>query len=183
MNTTTREDPLPKIALVCKVEGCGQKHMALGFCNLHYLRVKKHGNAGVPGRLRAPIGSGWSDENGYKYHQENGDRGFEHSNIAEQAIGKPLPRRAVIHHVDENPNNNNPSNLVICPSQAYHMLLHQRQRALRATGHADWRKCPFCKQYDDPQLMTWDGNGYRHRKCHAAYQLQRRKFQEGKTAK
>ena len=31
-------------------------------------------------------------------------------------------------HLDGNPRNNAPSNLVICQDKAYHMLLHARQR-------------------------------------------------------
>ena len=167
---------------VCKVEGCGRKHMASGFCNLHYLRVKKRGEHGAAERLRAPPGSGWSDALGYKYRENNGERKFEHTAIAERVLGRAFPAGAVMHHVDENPSNNDPTNLVLCPSQAYHMLLHQRQRAINASGHADWRKCPFCKQYSDPNLMSQNGGGgYRHPKCHAAYQLQRRKTRQEKT--
>jgi HNH endonuclease len=52
-----------------------------------------------------------------------------HVLVAEKALGKPLPKGAIVHHVDGNTLNNAPSNLVICQDQAYHCLLHKRQRA------------------------------------------------------
>jgi hypothetical protein len=71
----------------------------------------------------------------------------EYAVLAEKALGKPLPKGAEVHHHSE-------TELVICPDRAYHKLLHQRQRALRACGNANWKKCRFCKQYDDPKKMA-----------------------------
>lgn len=100
---------------------------------------------------------------------------LEHRIVAERAIGKSLPPGSEIHHWDENPANNDPSNLVICPDKAYHKLLHVRMDAYKATGDPDKRKCPFCKKYDDPDLMmTGSSMGkyeYRyHRACRQTYQ-------------
>src|SRR5688572_15706005 len=78
---------------------------------------------------------------------------FEHVIIAENALGRSLPAAAVVHHVDEDFLNNANDNLVICQDRGYHALLHQRMRAKVASGHADWRKCKYCKQYDDPRLL------------------------------
>lgn len=58
----------------------------------------------------------------------------EHVLIAERALGKPLPPRAQVHHVDGDRRNNTPSNLVICQSQSYHSLLHVRMKTIRAGG-------------------------------------------------
>lgn len=92
----------------------------------------------------------------------------QHVAIAEAALGKPLPRGAEVHHVDENPANNAPGNLVICPSAAYHKLLHQRQRAFDACGHYDWRRCTFCKTYDKPENLSMNRKQAWHRECMAA---------------
>jgi len=55
----------------------------------------------------------------------------EHILIAEKALGKPLPPKARVHHVDCNERNNEKRNLVICENHSYHQLLHLRTEALR----------------------------------------------------
>lgn len=72
---------------------------------------------------------------------------LEHVLIAEAALGKRLSPRAHVHHVDENPRNNAPSNLVICEDAAYHKLLHCRMKVLRAGGDPNTEKwCQDCQQ-------------------------------------
>lgn len=98
----------------------------------------------------------------------------QHVVVAERALGRPLPKGAVVHHVDENRHNNVPSNLVICPSQEYHQLLHMRMRAKKACGNPNWRKCVYCKQYDAPENLKITpkrkvGMAY-HDKCNAENQ-------------
>lgn len=65
-----------------------------------------------------------------------------HVLVVEKALGKPLPPRAVVHHVDEDHQNNANRNLVICQDQGYHKLLHYRARIVRAGGNPNTDK--FC---------------------------------------
>lgn len=111
-----------------------------------------------------PYGAGYLRA-GYIVKSTNGVQRAEHVVIAERALGRPMPPTAVVHHIDGNPLNNMPGNLVICPSQAYHMELHRRMRALEACGHADWRKCKFCGQHDDPAVLKIRRGGAFHREC------------------
>ena len=92
---------------------------------------------------------------------------LEHVLIAEKALGKPLPSKAEVHHVNDKKGDNSRGNHVICQDTAYHMLLHVRARALKACGHAKWRKCVVCKQYDDLQNMMLNKrlNRVYHRQC------------------
>lgn len=89
----------------------------------------------------------------------------EHILMVEKVLGKPLPEKAVIHHVNETKNDNRNNNFVICEDNAYHTFLHQRMRAYRESGHADWRKCWLCKTYDSPQNLSFSGTIIYHKKC------------------
>jgi len=95
-------------------------------------------------------------------------RVLAHIFLAEKALGRALPPGVQVHHVDENPANNAPSNLVICPDAAYHKLLHQRQRAFDASGHYGWRKCQHCGQYDAPENLWTSRKKAAHRTCSTA---------------
>jgi hypothetical protein len=99
----------------------------------------------------------------------------EHALIVERILGKILPLEIVIHHVDENGFNNAPANLVVCQDRDYHNLLHARMRALRECGHASWRKCVYCKVYDDLIYLKNYGMGreYFHQECKNSYELAR----------
>ena len=89
-------------------------------------------------------------KDGYLMH----GRVRDHVAVAEKILGKKLPIGAEVHHWDGNKLNNVPSNLVVCPSHEYHMLLHRRQAALEACGNANWLKCRHCCQYDDPKNLS-----------------------------
>ena len=88
--------------------------------------------------------------------------------VAEKALGKSLPPKTIIHH---HKNVENDREIVICENQAYHMLLHQRKRAYNACGNANYNKCPYCKQYDDPNNMILrDESHFCHKECRSNYQ-------------
>lgn len=147
---------IPKGLCQC---GCG------GITNTRFIR----------GHNKANWKGGKSNANGYsiihKPEHPNADaKGYvyEHILIAEKALGKYLPPKAIVHH-------HTPEQLVVGENQGYHMLIHQRQRALEACGHADWLKCPFCKQYDDPKnLRIGKNKAGRHPKCASDYAKKRR---------
>lgn len=126
---------------------------------MHYQRVWKTGS--TEPRQRPPMVSK------YKHVTIDKHAVKEHIHLAEKAIGKPLPPKAEVHHVDCDGLNNSPGNLVICPDHAYHALLHKRQRALDACGNANFLKCHICRQYGDPigMYIRKDGKGQWHRKC------------------
>ena len=110
----------------------------------------------------------------YRVVSRNGRLRMAHVAIVEELIGRPLPGVAIVHHVDGNGLNNNHNNLVVCPSQAYHKLLHARQRARDACGNPDWRKCAICKQWDDQKNLAFHKSNTasteptgKHRACDA----------------
>jgi len=49
-------------------------------------------------------------------------------------------------------------------------ILRKQNLALKICGHANWEKCHFCKQYDDPKNLSNNTNGIYHKLCAAKYQ-------------
>jgi hypothetical protein len=85
-----------------------------------------------------------------------------------------------------------PDNMVIYPRSARHVKcakLHNEKRyanrrlpiqeaAFLACGHADWRKCKYCRKYADIKDLYVSPNkafAY-HRTCHAKYQRERKVY-------
>lgn len=95
------------------------------------------------------------------YHQikqVDGTHKVKHRIIAEAVLGKPLPSKAVVHHVDENGRNNQNTNLVICQDKEYHQLLHRRKRAYEATGNPNLVRCHHCNTWDtEANMSSWQG--------------------------
>jgi hypothetical protein len=118
--------------------------------------------------------------NGYVYveafdHPRADSRGrmYEHIIMIEAAIGRLLPQKACVHHVNEIKNDNRNDNLVVCENQAYHLLLHARTRAYYATGNAHSIKCAYCRKWmlpDNPERRSFSkvGLGW-HYSCRSNY--------------
>lgn len=143
-------------------------HSALGLCWMHYIRQHRHGHTG---KLKADAGSGCLVKG---YVIVGSERALQHVAIAERALGHPLPPKAIVHHINECRSDNRNENLVICPNHEYHMLIHQRMRALAACGHADWRPCSFCSQHDDPAQMRPMRRQFYHLSCKRDYYRRKR---------
>ena len=96
----------------------------------------------------------------------------EHRLVAQEALGKPLPRTAVLHHVNGVRDDNRRSNLVVCESGGYHRLLHKRARALAESGHVDWVRCQHCDVWAAPSEMYVHPRGLYayHTPCRNKYQ-------------
>lgn len=104
----------------------------------------------------------------------------EHILIVEKAMGKLLSSKHKVHHFDENTANNANINLIVCEDQKYHFLLHRRKRALEACGHANYQKCDYCGQWDDPKKfeMNKAGNNARHPECRRRYVREQRQLKK-----
>lgn len=163
----------------CSIEECNGKFYARGWCWRHYQKWFSYGDP-LKGRLKTKeelgrIGKGHLTTHGYRAMSKNGKQVYEHTIKAEKVLGKKLPDGAVIHHIDGNGTNNCSNNFVICNSNSYHLFLHARKRAYDFCGNANWKKCGFCKKYDDPINMKKLSNrsvAY-HRECHNKYQSDR----------
>lgn len=143
--------------------GCGKLTPIAAYNDKRFGIVKGKPNRFINGhslRLKPQWKGGRFLRKGYFYSQSpnhpRADKdGYvpEHVLVAEKAVGNYLPSTVVIHHINGNPGDNSPKNLVVCNDENYHKILHMRQRAFLACGHAHWRKCPYCKGWDDPANM------------------------------
>ena len=161
--------------MTCSINGCERPRLALGFCQPHYRRYKKYGDANLSWE---PKRAAWLRRDGYLMRTlSDGSEVLAHVEIAEKALGHRLKNGEEVHHVNGIKADNANSNLVICPNRDYHMLLHVRQRALDACGNADWRKCGYCKKYDATENLTFfnvKGQMARHQSCSSRYTAERK---------
>lgn len=172
--------------------GCGQKTPKAKYTWAPYRSVKGMHRRFIQGHhfrgvCNVRYSGGKMKSEGYLYtfdpsHPRASCNGYVPDSVivAESAIGKYLPKGAVVHHVDGDRKNNSNSNLVVCENEDYHKLIEKRARAYKACGHANWLKCPYCGKYDDPKNMylfytnrSTTPSG-RHNKCLVEYKRNRK---------
>lgn len=56
---------------------------------------------------------------------------YEHFLVAEKKLGRPLLSTEVVHHSDEDKQNNHPDNLIIEPSAAHHRFHHRKYQSAK----------------------------------------------------
>lgn len=139
----------------CFINGCVNKVLASGLCNRHYHQSRraklptKPCACGCGGQAIATFINGHntrlfpSDEQSRRGQQNDGtalrDRGLglsyrkvgqrhEHRTVAEQLLGRPLQPGEIVHHIDHNKRNNDPSNLQVM-TQSEHARLHFKKHA------------------------------------------------------
>jgi hypothetical protein len=163
----------------CSVTDCEDAAKSRGLCNKHYLKFWKYGDA-TAGKTFGKRGHGFIHQSGYLMVGNK----FAHVSKVESILGRELPPEVVVHHWDHDGMNNANENLVVCPDQAYHMLLHRRERAFDACGNANYRWCHMCKSWGDPSEMVKAGNGHSliHPGCRAVYLKNWKLKQKGKSA-
>lgn len=152
---------------------CGSIIYCKALCKKHYMKLQRHGDPRAGYEHERKRGTGTVTADGYIEIKRNGVSRLEHVLIAERALGHALPSEARVHHVDGNESNNSSTNLVICPNDAYHQLLHSRQRALEGCGNANWLKCQYCKVWDAPQNIICGKRVKFHRACKNSYEFRR----------
>jgi hypothetical protein len=105
------------------------------------------------GPKNGPAHPGWKggvtiDKDGYvlRYrpnHPAANSNGYvrEHRLVMEAMIGRPLLREEVVHHVDDDPANNRPENLVLFRNNAEHLAATLRGKCPQWTEEGRARIC------------------------------------------
>lgn len=113
----------------CKVEECDREPIIRGYCPKHYSRWRIHGDPHVnkrAGRIVAASGYVLVKKHG---HPRADVRGYvrEHILVAEAMLGRSLHPDEVVHHINGDPRDNRPENLVVMLKGA-HTTLHMNSR-------------------------------------------------------
>lgn len=70
----------------------------------------------------------WRDQHRKDGSYKKVDGRHEHRSVAERELNRKLLNREVVHHVDEDKDNNDPRNLIVFPSQSEHFRWHLELR-------------------------------------------------------
>lgn len=103
----------------CKVEECEREYYRKGYCAMHFYRVKRNGSPGQLESLQNPKGSG-TIHKGYRVFVIDGKSVFEHRQVMEKHLGRPLFDSERVHHINGNKLDNRIENLELwVTSQPY----------------------------------------------------------------
>ena len=117
----------------CLIDGCTNDTSkgARGMCGMHAQRMRRHGDPSyiTPEELRRKNNRDAqlrrkNDAKPETYRKLHGRH--EHRVIAEQMLGRPLKSNEVVHHIDGNKHNNQPSNLQVM-TQSAHVRMHLKE--------------------------------------------------------
>jgi hypothetical protein len=99
----------------CAVEGCEKPKFSLDVCQMHYQRVKTHGEPGSADSKRRP-GEWRVSAEGYLYRFADGAKQLQHRVVLEQALGRALLPHETVHHKNGDRADNRIENLELWSS-------------------------------------------------------------------
>jgi len=89
-------------------------------CVKHYQQFKRNGDALHSEKRKClPYGN-----SGKQYYKDS-DGEWTHRRVASESLGRPLKDGEVVHHIDLDKLNNEPSNLIVL-SNSEHLALHRQ---------------------------------------------------------
>lgn len=122
----------------CQIDGCNRPIDSHGLCGMHAQRQRRYGDplyvtpeATRRANNRAAQLARHDTVKETTYRKRHGRH--EHRVVAEQMLGRPLLPGEIVHHIDGNRHNNDPSNLKVM-TQGEHL----REHLLQSDGRFDW---------------------------------------------
>lgn len=104
------------------------------YCVVHMKRWQLHGH--IEPTRQSRFQGRHKNMDGYIKVYHYGRYEYEHIVLAEKALGKKLPKKARVHHMNEKRDDNHSYfNLVICPNESYHKLLHARMERFKSVNN------------------------------------------------
>lgn len=114
--------------VTCKVDGCGGKLKAHGYCHRHYMQLRRHGSIGSDRRWARPVvdeladcvvveatgcreWQGRTNPFGYGVGPHDGRMQVAHR-VAYEVEHGPIPEGVIIRHTCDNPPCCNPEHLI-----------------------------------------------------------------------
>lgn len=103
----------------------------------------------IDGDIEKEIKYIWLDVYGYPKFSIGKQNDYHvHRYVAEKVLGRKLKGRESIHHLNYNKQDCRRNNLIICPDDRYHHLLHARTDSINDGYNPDlYGYCTDCKAY------------------------------------
>ena len=118
-----------------------------------------------------PLPEGYVDSLGYYRIANKGVDVHLHRWIVERVIGRKLKPKEIVHHINYNKLDNRRCNLLLCPSQAYHLLIHARTNYINKGINPDTHHfCSMHQEFLSKELFPknkneWNGVNHNCKEC------------------
>lgn len=104
-----------------------KNHFCSKKCHMKFMNRELNPTRMTP-EVRKKISEARLDSGAKKTYQKLNGR-HTHRTVAEQKLGRPLQKGEIVHHIDGDKRNNDPSNLMVM-TQSDHAKLHFRKKVI-----------------------------------------------------
>lgn len=114
-----------------------------------------------------------------------GSKKHLHRWIVERVLGRKLKSTEIVHHINYNKLDNRRQNLLVCPNQAYHKLIHARTDMINSNINPNiYHFCSSCRAVKLKELFPknrseWNGVNHNCRDCSNAKRREKQ-YSKGK---